>query len=92
MRSPVVLSGRAFAVIVVIAYLLMFGAGISHMSARERTETLLLWSAQSGTVLCVQTGSAMCDFRNVVSGDGAVRTGSRCLTEKHEAKHDRENN
>lgn len=92
MRPQVVLSGRALAVIVVIAYLLMFGASISHMSAGERTETLLPWSAQSGTVLRVQTGSAVCDFRSVVSGDGAVRTGSRCVTEKHEANHDRENN
>ncbi|MBK3844387.1 hypothetical protein [Paraburkholderia aspalathi] len=75
-----------------IAYLLMFAASLSHMSARERTETLRPESAPSIMVLRVQGSSAVCDFRNVVIGDGAVRTGRRCVTEQHEAKHERENN
>jgi hypothetical protein len=79
-------------VIVVIAYLLMFVASTSHMSARERAETLLPWSTPSAMALRVQTGSAVCNFRNVVIGDGAVRTGSRCVNENHEANHERENN
>jgi hypothetical protein len=83
LRPQVVLSGRALAAAVVIAYLLVFAASLSHMSARERTETLLPWSAPSTMVLRIQTGSIVCDFRNVVIGDGAVRTGSRCVTEKH---------
>lgn len=91
-RTQTVLSGRALAVIVVIAYLLMFAASLSHMSARERTETLLPGSAPSIMVLRVQAGSVVCDLRNVVIGDGAVRTGRRCVTEQHEAKHGRENN
>ncbi len=62
------------------------------MSARERTETLLRWRAPSAMVLHVQSSGAVCDFRNVVIGDGAVRTGGRCVTEKNEAKHERENN
>src|SRR5260370_35344533 len=92
LRPPVVLSGRALATGVVIAYLLTFAASLSHMSARERTETLLPWRAASAMVLRVQGSSAVCDFRNVVIGDGAVRTGSRGVTEQHEAKHERENN
>jgi hypothetical protein len=89
-RSQTVLSGRALAAGVVIAYLLMFAAGTSHMSARERAETLLPWRASSVMVLRVQSGGAVCDFRNLVIGDGAVRVGSRCVTEQHEVKHERE--
>jgi len=62
------------------------------MVVRGRTETLLPWRAPSIMVLRVQGSGAVCDFRNVVIGDGAVRTGSRCVTEQHEAKHERENN
>jgi hypothetical protein len=91
-RTQIVVSGRALAAGVVIAYLLMFAAGTSHMSAQERAEMLLPWRASPVMALHVQSSGAACDFSNVVIGDGAVRTGSHCVTEQHEAKHERKDN
>ena len=53
---------------------------------------LLPWRASPVMALHVQSSGAACDFSNVVIGDGAVRTGSHCVTEQHEAKHERKDN
>ena len=91
MRTCTVLSGRTCAVAVVIAYLLMFAASASRMSARERRETLLPWGEQLSTVLRFHAGVVVCNFRNVVIGDGAIATDSHCVTEQYEVNHAREN-
>ena len=91
MRPQVVLSGRALATGVAIAYLLMFAAGTSHVCPRTHREVVAV-ECVVDMVLRVQGSSAVCDLRNVVIGDSAVRTGSHCVTEENEAKHEREKN